>query len=280
MRCENLSDRPSGDVLHIFRSKQVHCHRVQSKDPQARHRASKEWVFSDTWMTLECLIFRLQFDNQTLLETLLPLFFRLEKENEAGKTSIEWRDLDSLLSPSILQVLRLQLQDHHGIMVGWRSFMACAPIAKPSTRIFNLTSNDSWGGRMGTDTAVSREAGDREFRLQLQVLVFGYFSVALTTIESFDQNQSEFGRLRQEEAEVEKLSAEASQKTLHFVADGSPGTFAWLSGTSKLLKCPKGVNTRVKCMQVLQHQSRIQQQEEELCSLRKERFLHLYRAAW
>lgn len=133
---------------------------------------------------------------------------------------------------------------------------------------------------MGTDTAVSREAGDREFRLQLQVLVFGYFSVALTTIESFDQNQSEFGRLRQEEAEVEKLSAEASQKTLHFVADGSPGTFAWLSGTSKLLKFPKGVNTRVKCMQVLQHQSRIQQQEEELCSLRKERFLHLYRAAW
>lgn len=94
-------------------------------------------------MTLECLIFRLQFDNQALLETLLPLFFRLEKENEAGKTSIEWRDLDSLLSPSILQVLRLQLQDHHGIMVGWRSFMACAPIAKPSTRIFNLTSNDS-----------------------------------------------------------------------------------------------------------------------------------------
>lgn len=101
---------------------------------------------------------------------------------------------------------------------------------------------------MGTDTAVSREAGDREFGLQLQVLVLGYFSVALTTIESFDQKQSEFGRLRQEEAEVEKLSAEASQKTLHFVADGSPGTFAWLSGSSKLLKCPKGVNTRVKCM--------------------------------
>ena len=110
--------------------------------------------------------------------------------------------------------------------------------------------------------------------MQLQVFAFGYFPVALTTIESFDQNQLEFGRLRQEEAEVEKLSAEASQKILHFVA-GSPGSAALRNFVN--VSGLKGVNTRVKCMQVLQHQSRIQQQEEELCSLRKERFLHLYR---
>eukprot|EP00438_Fugacium_kawagutii_P011725 Skav222899 [mRNA] locus=scaffold1489:18848:19700:+ [translate_table: standard] len=168
---------------------------------------------------------------------LVQILSRLEKENEARSRAV--RSCGAQLGVLEAQVLRLQLQDHHGIMAG----VAKLNVVKTEVGItvspnHGETSQAAEWGQTLQFQERRAEADQVEITLDFRkVFSLGIpWNTPYASCTSLMLFSKQVGcRLRQEEAEVEKLSAEAKLWKSSF-SRLRPVFTVWLG---ECLPCPK-----------------------------------------